>query len=302
MWFVLLLFTQMVSANSGLPTVVSIKGKVQVLAKTGENMPSMLYEGEKYFYQDARIGLKVNEGALVVCANDARAKLVYPSGSSLWIGPGSMLKVTKVESTAQKESSYLLLIYGRVRSLISKTKDSRFEMRTPTAISGVRGTDFMTSYSAINGTEVSVLSGQVVVTPTLPAKVSPTPPQPTLLNTSQSLRETSQGGLKVDAISKVEVISAYEMTVIPPPPTPVEKSVEPEVTQLESKSKAVVIEELKKSQPELAKALPPSVTPEELNRKVIEKHLEKAKSTNKAPADVPSHDLENYKKHMDEQK
>ena len=299
MRFLLFIFTTMAyAATPGLPTIVALKGQVKVLSANGVNMPSMIYEGEKFYYQEARIGLKVPEGSLVTCANDARAKLVYPSGTSLWVGPGSMMKVVKGEPAAAGGTSYLSLVYGRVRAMVTKQKESVWQLKTPGAINGVRGTDFVTGYSPVTGTETSVLSGKVEVSP-----VVKTQPKVTLAS-AQSVREVpSSGALKVVPLQKTEVISAYELTVIPPPNTPIQPEVKTEVAQLEDQSKKVVIEELRKSQPEAAKDLPPTITAEQLNRKVIERPLQKAQASSKnTPLELPNHDLDNYKKFMDEGK
>jgi hypothetical protein len=274
-----------------LPVVVALKGDVQILSKTGTDLPSMTYEGERFYYRKAKIGLQLEEGAIVLCSNEARAKLVYPSGTSLWLGQGTMVKIIKAEEAPVGENSVLNLMYGRVRALVTKSKDAKWEIRKPSAVDGVRGTDFVSSYSPVTGSEVTVISGVVEVKPTAPStrkqEVKP----------DETSREVSAGNFKVEPIHKVQVLSAYELTVIPP-----EKAPEAKVAELETKSRALVVEELSTSQPQVYKAIanPAAISDQDLNRKVIEKHLQQAKG--QAGVQEPfTHDLDSYKK-LDEGK
>jgi hypothetical protein len=279
------------SAEPALPAVVALKGQVQVLEKTGTDLPSMIYEGERFYYRGAKIGMTIHEGAVMLCAMDARAKLVYPSGTSIWLSSGSMVKIIKAEKAVAGESSVVDLVYGHLRALVAKPKGATWQVRTKSAIDGVRGTDFVSSYSPVTGHEVTVMSGVVEVQAA--GKTSPVEQ----VKPDESLNEVSPGKFQVEPIKKVQVLSAYEMTVIPPPA----KAAEPEsqVVSLEAKSRELVANEIRVAQPEVYKAIqdPSKVSTEDLNRKLVEAHLEKAKSANgQAPQKPFTHDLDNYKK------
>lgn len=277
-----ILTSAIASATPVFPIVVSLKGDVKVLTNTGENLPSMLYEGNRYFYRKARIGMQIDEGSVVLCAPDARIKLVYNSGTSLWLGPGTMMKIVRVESAAVGENSTLDLVYGKLRSLVYKSKDAQWQVRTPSAVDGVRGTDFVSSYSALGGHQVTVISGVVEVKPTAH------PNEKRDVKADQAARETAEGKITVEPISKVQVLSAYELTAIPSPA----KEEKAKVVELETKSRALLVREL----PHDAKAME-AMSDADLNRKVIDAHLQKAKGETKLSPF--SHDLNNYKK-MDE--
>jgi hypothetical protein len=278
-----------------MPTVVALTGHVQILTKTGAGLPSMLYEGEKLFYREARIGMQIPDGAIVWCPNEAKAKLVYPSGTSLWIAPGSMVKIVKVEQEPVGESSILNVMYGRLRSLVTKSPKAKWQVYTPSAVEGVRGTDFVTGYSPVTGHEVSVISGVVDVKPLK----QEAPAQP--VKQDQTAHETAPGKIELKPISTVAVLSAYELTVIPAPAKEAEPPPE-QVKQLETKSSQLVREEVRESVPEVYKSFAdPEKTPaEDLQRALTEKHIHSAKPANGAtPGKKFDQDLNNYKKYMD---
>ncbi|MGZ3722994.1 MAG: hypothetical protein ACXVA9_08700 [Bdellovibrionales bacterium] len=121
-----ILMTLIISCSAGavpaLPTIVALKGEAQVLAKAAvAGLPSLLYEGEKFFYVKAKIGLKIEKDSIIICSSDCRMKLVYPSGSSIYVAPGATFRVLLAEDGPQGEKSILLLLFGRLRSLVSKS-------------------------------------------------------------------------------------------------------------------------------------------------------------------------------------
>lgn len=280
------LFAQ--GAGTALPSIVGFKGDAKVLFKTGQNLPSLLFEGERFYYSPAKLGMKVEVGSIIICSSDCRIKLVYPSGTSIFIAPGTTFQVMTAESEGSKESSTLKLLYGRIRALISKTQTKKFEVRTPSVVTGVRGTDFLTRHIPSQGSEIAVLSGQVQVAPVEASK-------PKLdLKPRESVVEDAKGDFKVEAVTKAQVISAYEATVVPVPKN------EPAIQALEEKSKINLIEELKASQPVVYEALADAkaLSTDQLNRKLIEEPLKKARSRKQMghQPEAFDQDLEKYKK------
>ena len=76
----------------------------------------------------------------------ARARVQLDDGSVLNVGSDSSLRVTKHDAAAQQTE--LELEYGRVRSnAVKQTKPgANFQIRTPTGVAGVVGTDFFLSF------------------------------------------------------------------------------------------------------------------------------------------------------------
>jgi hypothetical protein len=76
----------------------------------------------------------------------ARARVLLDEGSVLNVGSDSSLRVTKHDASAQQTE--LELQYGRVRSnAVKQTKPgASFQIRTPTGVAGVVGTDFFLDF------------------------------------------------------------------------------------------------------------------------------------------------------------
>lgn len=91
-----------------------------------------------------------------------RARVQLRDGSILSLGSNSELKVTQHDPATQQTE--VELNYGRVRSrVVQITKPGgKFQIKTPAAVAGVVGTDFIVVYE--NGhMQVIVFSGQVVI-------------------------------------------------------------------------------------------------------------------------------------------
>ena len=104
-----------------LPVVNVIRGPQQTPASTSE----AIYWGDV-----------INTGHL------ARARVALDDGSVLSVGSDSNLTVTKHDGGAQQTE--LDLNYGRVRAKAVKQvkPNASFQIRTPTGVAGVVGTDF----------------------------------------------------------------------------------------------------------------------------------------------------------------
>jgi len=95
---------------------------------------------------------------------NARARIALDDGSVLNVGSESSMKVTKHDAGAQQTE--LELTYGKLRTQAQKISkpDGKFEVRTPTGVAGVVGTDFFTEFDKTTGTmNVIVFEGFVKV-------------------------------------------------------------------------------------------------------------------------------------------
>jgi hypothetical protein len=100
---------------------------------------------------DGKIGAKVLEGNTVTTGADSRAKIVMSDRNVLNVNPDTVLIIAKYENDAAsgKKNVELNLLKGKVRNNVEQTYDgekSRFLIKTPTAVAGVRGTQFLASY------------------------------------------------------------------------------------------------------------------------------------------------------------
>jgi len=158
--------------------------------------------------QLAAAGAKVMWGDLVTTNSEGRARIVLDDGSILNVGSDSQLRV--VQHDAANQRTQIQLAYGRLRASAIRLArpGSRFEVRTPTAVAGVVGTDFSMEYtneiSSIHVYEGAVnfcnLAGQcatiaagftsIVRGNQAPSTAAPTAPSAQV----QSVQSTSVGG------------------------------------------------------------------------------------------------------------
>lgn len=129
-----------------------VKGKVQIQNGAGKNT-------------DAKVGTKIYEGESVVTVVDARAKIVMADRNVLNVSPETTLKIAKYENGKDSKNVELDLSKGKVRTNVEQTYDgekSKFEIKTPTAVAGVRGTQFMMGFDGKN-TSVVTFKGSVTL-------------------------------------------------------------------------------------------------------------------------------------------
>lgn len=97
----------------------------------------------------------------------SRLKLLLKDESVLTLGPSSELSVDEQVVASTGGTSALSVVTGAVRAVVPPkygTPGSRFDVSTPTAVAGVRGTTFVVAYDqAAELTRVLCLSGTVVV-------------------------------------------------------------------------------------------------------------------------------------------
>lgn len=134
-----------------------VKGDVQILnGKTGKTEP-------------AKVGSKIFPDDTIIAGKDSRAKIVMVDKNVLNVSPESKIKIDKYEykPEAEKKNVLLNVMYGKVRATVNQKYDgekNQFQVKTPSAVAGVRGTDFLTSYNRVSkDSQVVTFSGAVAV-------------------------------------------------------------------------------------------------------------------------------------------
>lgn len=137
-----------------------VKGTVEVeSAKTGKSV--------------AKVGAKVYPGDKVSTQKDARAKIVMSDRNVMNLSPESVLTILKYENDPKSnvKNVELELSQGKVRNNVEQKYDgdkSKFIIKTPTAVAGVRGTQFLTSFDIrTRMTEIVTFKGAVLMAPIL---------------------------------------------------------------------------------------------------------------------------------------
>jgi Tfp pilus assembly protein FimT len=112
----------------------------------------------------AEVDMPVYYGDTVRSGSDGQGQIVFTDESLLKINPNSRLAINTIISPVEKKNS-VLLFFGRIWSKVSRKafKRKSFEVQTPTAVCGVRGTDFTTAAYEDGTMLVQVVSGRVQV-------------------------------------------------------------------------------------------------------------------------------------------
>ncbi len=111
---------------------------------------------------------RVFAGDIVKTSADGQLTLEWLDGTRMVIGPDTLLTVLKCQINKSNDTEISLFkldagsIWIRIMKVLSQK--SKFEITTPTATAGVRGTIFAVHVALDGETKVSVLEGQVAVT------------------------------------------------------------------------------------------------------------------------------------------
>jgi hypothetical protein len=154
-------------ADNGLFMVV--KGSVKVIS------------GKDKSTATAKVGSKVFSGDTVVTEKDSRAKIVMADRNVLQLSPDTKFEITnyKTSEVESERTAQLALMQGKVRAQVEQKygEKNKFEMRTPTAVAGVRGTQYVIQYNPTTSiTSVMVMSGKVMVAPISTGSTAPAVP------------------------------------------------------------------------------------------------------------------------------
>lgn len=138
-------------------TMMVVKGEVTVISAKDKKESK------------AKVGTKVFEGDGIVTGADSRAKIVMADKNTINVTPDSKLIFERYENdpTSGKKNVILNVMYGKMRADVKQKyndDDSKFRVKTPSAVAGVRGTDFLTSYnSQTKASQVVTFEGAVDV-------------------------------------------------------------------------------------------------------------------------------------------
>ena len=136
-----------------------IKGTVEIL-KTGE---------EEWTPVVSEMPVQLKDR--LKSAENSSCNLELDDGSVIFIGENTEASVEMLELTAESHNSKISLWFGKIIANISKSKNTKMEVHSPTAIVAVRGTEFAVETNA-QKTDVGVFDGEVGVKNTEGAEIS----------------------------------------------------------------------------------------------------------------------------------
>lgn len=162
-------------------------------------------------------GLILEEGDLIEVA-EGRVTLIVDRDRVVHLGARTKVKLEDLKEGSQAE---LKLHYGAVRSLVksSPARMRSFRVKTPSAVMGVRGTQFFVDLPRSGeltgeGLRVVTIEGQVAVWDG--RAPSDAPPKPALLNAGQGLEITAENvasAVGAQGVSQIPVIKLKEAEV-----------------------------------------------------------------------------------------
>lgn len=109
--------------------------------------------------------MEIHVNDQITTGTDGRVRILFVDDSVVSLAENSKLRVSKqvYNPVARQRESVIDLFRGRVRSVVSRflnTQMNRFEIRTPTAVAGVRGSIIVVGHETeTNTSEVSVEQG-----------------------------------------------------------------------------------------------------------------------------------------------
>ena len=140
--------------------VISLKGQLDLLRlkSAGSSIRYAIRAKQKE---------KLDCSDVLVTGRASRAKVRFINKAILTLGPHSRISILEY-AKKNNDQSLLSLTYGRVRtfveSQVKKEEKPKFLIKTPSAVMGVRGTDFYVSYNPNRHiTEQATLKGSVEV-------------------------------------------------------------------------------------------------------------------------------------------
>jgi hypothetical protein len=126
-----------------------------------ENEVSIIQDGQKY---TGEIGTDLSPGTSIETGLDSLAELILLNGSILHIGENSQFSLDQLPGPeGQTQDTRLSFASGKIRAVVADLSSSGggFEIVAPTAVLGVRGTDFIFTLEEGGGLEVLVFQGRV---------------------------------------------------------------------------------------------------------------------------------------------
>ena len=105
-----------------------------------------LKKAKQTYWSDAELNMKVYFGDTVRTEEDGKSAIKLVDDSIIRVRSNSQVVLNTIISPVEKKNS-VLLFFGRIWNKVSKKalRKRVFEVQTPTAVCGVRGTDFETA-------------------------------------------------------------------------------------------------------------------------------------------------------------
>lgn len=128
--------------------------------------------GEATVIQDGRplavaVGMAIATGAVIQTRASGRVKLKFIDGSVVIVGDDSTFRVDRmsVDSDGRRRDAGFVLDIGLISQSVAPSSGGTWRLRTPTAVTAVRGTEYVVEVRSNRSTQVDIRSGEVLVEP-----------------------------------------------------------------------------------------------------------------------------------------
>ncbi len=139
------------------------------LAQQACEVVSVSGEAQRVDGKALAVGDKLDVGATLRTGATGRVRLKFVDGSVLVLADKSQLRIDAFSAASgQPRAAELLLELGLVGQRVTPSADGSWKVRTPTAVTAVRGTEFSVEVGDDRATAVHVKTGEVDVEPTGP--------------------------------------------------------------------------------------------------------------------------------------
>ncbi|MEZ4270003.1 MAG: FecR family protein [Myxococcota bacterium] len=109
-----------------------------------------------------QVGENIEAGTRIRTGKDGAADLRFTNGSLLRLRPATSMRLSATPRIKEKKTS-ILLFFGRLWSKVARSESIHYEVNTPNAVAGVRGTEFETAVADDGSLRVRVQESSVAV-------------------------------------------------------------------------------------------------------------------------------------------
>lgn len=140
---VVFMFTAQICSAAPVGKITATEGRVDVL-KTGQNMVAPVVAGGP-----------VDVGDIYRARSGSRAEIIFTNNNVMRIAPNTRVEIKEYMVEGDKSSAVMNLHRGRVQTIASQefvkkaaafAEGNKFEVHTPNAVAGIRGSNMITFY------------------------------------------------------------------------------------------------------------------------------------------------------------
>ena len=134
----------------------------KIIAFSGNVEVRITREGQ---WAPAAENMEIPEGGAVRAGADGSAVVLMPNKTKIWIKESSSLELEQRQTLASR----LALVFGRIKVRVPHLlRKEKFEVRTPSAVCAVRGTELTVDTNEAGAMNINVLYGEVKLTFVVP--------------------------------------------------------------------------------------------------------------------------------------